>query len=92
MLPSFEIAKPDIGYQISQIWRGTGFAIHFSRAYLLNKLMSNVNVVGLSQWFNDSTDEIRVCCSRALANLCEHFCWKVYQRFPLLLVPSFYNG
>nr|GMD46503.1 fatty acid amide hydrolase-like isoform X1 [Ipomoea batatas] len=38
--------------------------------------ISDIRLAKYGEWFNDSTDEIRVCCSRALANLCEHFCWK----------------
>ncbi|MBA0844965.1 hypothetical protein Goarm_005858, partial [Gossypium armourianum] len=28
------------------------------------------------QWFNDCSDEIRICCSNALNLLCEHYKWK----------------
>ncbi|TYI60694.1 hypothetical protein E1A91_D10G121500v1 [Gossypium mustelinum] len=45
---------------------------------LLNstKPISNIRFAKYGEWFNDCSDEIRICCSNALNLLCEHYKWK----------------
>ncbi|KAG4178826.1 hypothetical protein ERO13_A10G067900v2 [Gossypium hirsutum] len=45
---------------------------------LLNstKPISNIRFAKYGEWFNDCSDEIRICCSNALNLLCDHYKWK----------------
>ncbi|KAJ4715190.1 Fatty acid amide hydrolase [Melia azedarach] len=40
------------------------------------KSISAIKLAKYAEWFNDSSDDIRVCCSRALDLLCSRFAWK----------------
>ncbi|XP_044469880.1 fatty acid amide hydrolase isoform X1 [Mangifera indica] len=38
--------------------------------------ISDIRLAKYGEWFNDSTNDIRICCSSALDQLCEHYNWK----------------
>ncbi|KAI8029744.1 Fatty acid amide hydrolase [Camellia lanceoleosa] len=40
------------------------------------KCISNIKMAKYGEWFNDCTDDIRVCCSRALDQLHKHYGWE----------------
>ncbi|XP_039015946.1 fatty acid amide hydrolase-like [Hibiscus syriacus] len=48
---------------------------------LLNSanLISDIKFARYGEWFNDCSDEIRICCSNALHLLCEHYKWKTVE-------------
>ncbi|XWS33101.1 hypothetical protein CRYUN_Cryun22dG0049800 [Craigia yunnanensis] len=41
--------------------------------------ISNIKFAKYEEWFNDCSDEIRICCSNALNLLCEHYKWKTVE-------------
>ncbi|XP_039009507.1 fatty acid amide hydrolase-like isoform X2 [Hibiscus syriacus] len=49
--------------------------VHFPLLNSTNPI-SNVRLAKYGEWFNDCSDEIRMCCSDALNLLCEHYKWK----------------
>lgn len=40
---------------------------------------SDIKLAKYGEWFNDCTDDIRVCCSNALAKLYDHYGWKTIE-------------
>ncbi|XP_007048552.2 PREDICTED: fatty acid amide hydrolase [Theobroma cacao] len=48
---------------------------------LLNStnLISDIKFARYGEWFNDCSDEIRICCSNALHLLCERYKWKTVE-------------
>ncbi|XVF60986.1 hypothetical protein PTKIN_Ptkin08bG0091700 [Pterospermum kingtungense] len=48
---------------------------------LLNStsLISNIKLAKYGEWFNDCSEEIKICCSNALHKLCEHYMWKTVE-------------
>ncbi|KAK8983019.1 hypothetical protein V6N11_055003 [Hibiscus sabdariffa] len=49
--------------------------VHFPLLNSTNPI-SNIRFAKYGEWFNDCSDEIRICCSNALNLLCEHYKWK----------------
>ncbi|XP_055825645.1 fatty acid amide hydrolase-like isoform X2 [Solanum dulcamara] len=43
------------------------------------KPIPNIRLAKYEEWFNDCSDEIRVCCSRALAKLHHNYGWETIQ-------------
>ncbi|OMO52026.1 Amidase [Corchorus capsularis] len=41
--------------------------------------ISEIKLARYGEWFNDCSDEIRLCCSNALQLLCEHYKWKTVE-------------
>lgn len=41
--------------------------------------ISNIKLAKYGEWFNDCTNDIRVCCSNALAKLYDHYGWKTIE-------------
>ncbi|XP_052171009.1 fatty acid amide hydrolase-like [Diospyros lotus] len=41
--------------------------------------ISDIKFAKYGEWFNDCTDEIRICCSNALNQLDEHYGWKTLE-------------
>ncbi|GMI67816.1 fatty acid amide hydrolase [Hibiscus trionum] len=41
--------------------------------------ISDIKFARYGEWFNDCSDEIRICCSNALHLLCEHYNWKTVE-------------
>ncbi|OMP01154.1 Amidase [Corchorus olitorius] len=41
--------------------------------------ISEIKLARYGEWFNDCSDEIRLCCSNALHLLCEHYKWKTVE-------------
>ncbi|KAG4150918.1 hypothetical protein ERO13_D04G032800v2 [Gossypium hirsutum] len=41
--------------------------------------ISEIKFARYGEWFNDCSDEIRICCSNALHLLCEHYKWKTVE-------------
>ncbi|KAJ7957073.1 Fatty acid amide hydrolase [Quillaja saponaria] len=41
--------------------------------------ISNIKLAKYGEWFNDSSDDIRTCCSQALVKLQDHFGWKTVE-------------
>lgn len=52
------------------------FKLHLYKAFLI--FLSILKpLIGTNQWFNDCSNEIRLCCSGAVDKLCERYGWKV---------------
>ncbi|XP_019266093.1 PREDICTED: fatty acid amide hydrolase-like [Nicotiana attenuata] len=43
------------------------------------KLIPNIKLAKYGEWFNDCSDDIRVCCSQALAKLYKSYGWKTIE-------------
>ncbi|XAR73132.1 Fatty acid amide hydrolase [Bertholletia excelsa] len=43
------------------------------------KCLSNIKLAKYGEWFNDSTDDIRACCSDALYKLHKHYGWETME-------------
>ncbi|KAH1038302.1 hypothetical protein J1N35_040045 [Gossypium stocksii] len=41
--------------------------------------ISEIKFARYGEWFDDCSDEIRICCSNALHLLCEHYKWKTVE-------------
>ncbi|XVF14753.1 hypothetical protein REPUB_Repub09cG0089100 [Reevesia pubescens] len=52
--------------------------VHFPLLNSTNPI-SNIKFAKYGEWFNDCSDEIRICCSNALHLLCEHYKWKTVE-------------
>ncbi|XVE83418.1 hypothetical protein DITRI_Ditri16bG0087300 [Diplodiscus trichospermus] len=52
--------------------------VHFPLLNSKNPI-SNIKLAKYGKWFNDCSDEIRICCSNALNLLCEHYKWKTVE-------------
>ncbi|KAA8531120.1 hypothetical protein F0562_005829 [Nyssa sinensis] len=52
--------------------------VHFPLLKLPNYI-SKMKLAKYGEWFNDCTDEIRVCCSHALKQLHEHYGWETVE-------------
>lgn len=51
-------------------------------SFPLLKSATSISAIKLAKydaWFNDCSDDIRVCCSRAVDKLCERYGWKVVE-------------
>ncbi|XP_019157487.1 PREDICTED: fatty acid amide hydrolase-like isoform X2 [Ipomoea nil] len=42
-------------------------------------LISDITLAKYGEWFNDCTEEIRVCCTQALAKLQKKYSWKIIE-------------
>ncbi|RDX95133.1 Fatty acid amide hydrolase, partial [Mucuna pruriens] len=47
----------------------------------LTKSISDIKLAKYGKWFDDCSDDIRICCSHALSKLQDHYSWKVLQNF-----------
>ncbi|XP_022750870.1 fatty acid amide hydrolase-like [Durio zibethinus] len=52
--------------------------VHFPLLNSTNPI-SNIKFAKYGEWFNDCSDEIRICCSNALNLLCQHYKWKTVE-------------
>ncbi|XWS44635.1 hypothetical protein CRYUN_Cryun15aG0065100 [Craigia yunnanensis] len=52
--------------------------VHFPLLNSTNSI-SNIKLAKYGEWFNDCSNEIRICCSNALNLLCEHYKWKTVE-------------
>ncbi|XP_022774826.1 fatty acid amide hydrolase-like [Durio zibethinus] len=41
--------------------------------------ISNVKIAKYGEWFDDCSEEVRICCSNALHLLCEHYKWMIVE-------------
>ncbi|XVF58868.1 hypothetical protein PTKIN_Ptkin07bG0100500 [Pterospermum kingtungense] len=48
---------------------------------LLNSInpISDIKFAKYGEWFNDCSDDIRICCTNALSLLCDHYKWKTVE-------------
>ncbi|KAK0605409.1 hypothetical protein LWI29_026424 [Acer saccharum] len=43
------------------------------------KPITDVKLAKYGEWFNDCSDEVKICCSSAVEQLCEHYGWKIVE-------------
>ncbi|XP_038705597.1 fatty acid amide hydrolase-like [Tripterygium wilfordii] len=43
------------------------------------KLITDIRLAKYGEWFNDCSNEIKICCSSAVDQLCDHYGWKTVE-------------